>query len=610
MVDPDPNNPNTSGPDKSTWREPAIPGGDWMQPRQGRILDPTIAMSVTDAVPHSTIYVGPQIMVSGLFDAAALSRLMDDMASELGWTITWPERGTSALSVEESEALAADPAAYMAARCPVDRPSDEPISQPGQRLGVVVGTIGVAEGNDRAVQAPDAWLLLQHCRTRYGVKTMRGVGLNHLIFARPGAWTPNPGAWTPNPGAWTPNPGAWTPNPGAAYSIPGHGGRQPVAYVGPRPPRRGDAEIARAGGRRPVVATLDTGCGAHEWFEAATGDFGPVINKALHPHKDRPIGYVDPLTDPEAYPDQYGALDGGIDNYSGHGTFIAGLILQACPDATILPWRAVNSEGPVVEADLIEFLDRVLELVENHQHHPSTSALGDSPEKVKRRLASGEKLGHPIDVLSLSLGYYHENPTEGDLVDATVIEIIRRLGAAGTLVVCSAGNDATARPMFPAAFGPWKGAEPGPAPQYPGSLPVVSVGALNPNRETDAMFTNAGAWVRAHMPGAAVVSTMPTVFQGGLEPIARIVVRTDGRPFREGDPDEERRVRESIDPDDFRGGFAVWSGTSFSAPLLGGKLAARIGAHLMSGTADQSAEKARARAWEALQAETDLTPPA
>ena len=29
------------------------------------------------------------------------------------------------------------------------------------------------------------------------------------------------------------------------------------------------------------------------------------------------------------------------------------------------------------------------------------------------------------------------------------------------------------------------------------------------------------------------------------------------------------RVRESIDPDDFRGGFALWSGTSFSAPLDG-----------------------------------------
>ena len=37
--------------------------------------------------------------------------------------------------------------------------------------------------------------------------------------------------------------------------------------------------------------------------------------------------------------------------------------------------------------------------------------------------------------------------------------------------------------------------------------------------------------------------------------------------------------RESLDPDDYSGAFAVWSGTSFSAPLL----AARITQALMEG---------------------------
>ena len=45
--------------------------------------------------------------------------------------------------------------------------------------------------------------------------------------------------------------------------------------------------------------------------------------------------------------------------------------------------------------------------------------------------------------------------------------------------------------------------------------PIVSVGALNPNLETDAMFSNVGPWVRAYVPGAAVMSTFPTTFQGG-----------------------------------------------------------------------------------------------
>ena len=35
-------------------------------------------------------------------------------------------------------------------------------------------------------------------------------------------------------------------------------------------------------------------------------------------------------------------------------------------------------------------------------------------------------------------------------------------------------------------------------------------------------------------------------------------------------------TRESIDPDDFSGGFGVWSGTSFAAPVLAGQLAAQL----------------------------------
>jgi hypothetical protein len=51
-------------------------------------------------------------------------------------------------------------------------------------------------------------------------------------------------------------------------------------------------------------------------------------------------------------------------------------------------------------------------------------------------------------------------------------------------------------------------------------------------------------------------------FKGGLQPAARTVVKY--------------RMRETIDPDDFSGGFAVWSGTSFAAPVAAGEVAAAL----------------------------------
>ena len=123
-------------------------------------------------------------------------------------------------------------------------------------------------------------------------------------------------------------------------------------------------------------------------------------------------------------------------------------------------------------------------------------------------------------------------------------------------------------------------------------LPIVAVGALNPNA-SEALFSNTGRWVRAWASGASVVSTMPPL-QGGYLPRARI--KYDGH------------IREDIDPDDFTGQFAVWSGTSFSAPLVAG----RIAQHLFR-TMPADEEKHRAtvkeRAWVAVTAVSDIVAP-
>ena len=54
------------------------------------------------------------------------------------------------------------------------------------------------------------------------------------------------------------------------------------------------------------------------------------------------------------------------------------------------------------------------------------------------------------------MGYYHENPQD-QLFDPTCFDLLEELSRLGVAVVCSAGNDATNRPSYPAAFAPWSG---------------------------------------------------------------------------------------------------------------------------------------------------------
>ena len=129
-------------------------------------------------------------------------------------------------------------------------------------------------------------------------------------------------------------------------------------------------------------------------------------------------------------------------------------------------------------------------------------------------------------ILNLSFGGY---VLEQALVLAWAI---RGIQATGVVVVASAGNDATCRPAYPAAL--------------PG---VIGVGAVGPGGP--APFTNYGPWVRACAPGVDLLSSFFEGFNGG-EPAGA-----------------------TGDPDDFAG-WAVWSGTSFAAPVVAGALARTI----------------------------------
>ena len=287
-----------------------------------------------------------------------------------------------------------------------------------------------------------------------------------------------------------------------------------------------------------MVAILDTGCGEHPWFDDIGRD---VVTRGLQ-LDGHDIGYNVESTDPETFWDQAGALDGIIDPLSGHGTFIAGLVHQACPDADILSWRVVPSVGPIVESDWITALAQIAELVRR------------GPRGRRRR--PHHRRAEPVDgLLPRDAGGLAVRP---DPVRRSSSDLASR----GTLVVCSAGNDATARPCFPAAFAPWREDEDGNDGSVvhppPGSCPSSRWVRSTPTARPTRCSATPARGCAAYAEGAAVLSTVPT-FQGGLQPIARAFAF--GRP------------RETIDPDDFRGGFGVWSGTSFAAPLMAGRLA-------------------------------------
>jgi len=338
------------------------------------------------------------------------------------------------------------------------------------------------------------------------------------------------------------------------YVYSGGQTRTPVTLSLRAPGRR---EPGALPSRRPVVAVLDTGVRAHPWLDVRPDPAGGYL-------LDPVDGFVidDPGIQAAIYAESSfaateqgdtsrqviaGAWDGPavgdrlleeLNDATGHGTFIAGIVRQAAPDARVLSIRIMHSDDVVYEGDLLCAL----------------ALLAD-------RIAAAEDGGmaEMVDVVSLSLGYFDESPA--DLAYSSglwqVIELLLELGVA---VVAAAGNYSTSRRFYPAAFS-----------LQPAPVPVISVGALNPNG-SKALFSDGGHWVRAWAAGAAVVSCYPDDVNGSLAP--EILVR--GHPDGPGAAGGRADDREALDPDDFRGGFAAWSGTSFAAPLIAAELAARL----------------------------------
>ena len=91
---------------------------------------------------------------------------------------------------------------------------------------------------------------------------------------------------------------------------------------------------------------------------------------------------------------------------------------------------------------------------------------------------------------------------------------------------------------------------------------------------------------QTYRSGSAIVSTMP---RSQVAAVQASVVAGPGAP--------DTRNRATIDRDDFSGGFGVWSGTSFAAPVLAGELAQAL---VDQDPVDVSREAMLARGWEAI----------
>lgn len=358
--------------------------------------------------------------------------------------------------------------------------------------------------------AVDAWGILQALRTATGEGRLASaitdkVHLEHLFTA----CGVSPGISGAEP-------------PSAAHRLRPLG-RIPVDMVNPMP-------LRQPMDRRVRVAILDTGVPrGHAAFDVADrsagGDAFVLVDEdfqsKLAQDSDTPAPL---LNDPWEGPVHEDTLMGEVATHFGHGTFMTGLIRQVAPDAQVYSLRVVHNDGLAYEHEVVGALNHVANQVEAAR--------------------DGDKDAVAADVVVLAIGYVDENPDDqpGGWLGAA----IDRLTSLGVSIVSAAGNQSSDRPFYPAAFAAH--------PRPDQSAPILSVGALNPNRNV-AMFSNDGPWVACFATGAGLVSTFPGEAKGSLMP---------DRRARASFAD---RHRESHDPDDFSSGYAVWGGTSFAAPL-------------------------------------------
>ena len=177
-------------------------------------------------------------------------------------------------------------------------------------------------------------------------------------------------------------------------------------------------------------------------------DTGLLEDASAHPWLAGVTGQEDELPPPD------GAGVVMIPEYTGHGTFIAGVARCMAPGAAVYVTSDFTTAGALSEYELVVRLNQAL--------------------------------GLGVNIISLSAGgtTRHNLPLLGFESFWSRYRFCK-----GTLLVAAAGNNSTRRPFWPAAF-----------PQ------VVGVGALAANWRSKAYFSDFGSWVDVYAPGEDLVN--------------------------------------------------------------------------------------------------------
>lgn len=219
--------------------------------------------------------------------------------------------------------------------------------------------------------------------------------------------------------------------------------------------------------KAPQAQTISTGLGVVVAVIDTGVDYNhpDLASHILRDQSNNVVGYdfVDNDSDPmDAGNGLDDDLDGMMDEGTGHGTHVAGIISLVAPGARILPIRALNSDGYGTATILAKSIDYAYQYA---------------------------KANHVPMVINLSLGL----PTDSFVVDDAIQEALEE----GIPVIASAGNDNSASPHYPAASAFKNGAK------------VVSVAATNQNA-IKADFSNFGkGWIDLCAPGVGIYSTFP-----------------------------------------------------------------------------------------------------